>query len=89
MVRIASCSALGAAVRQERRQRRLTQADLAAIAGVSRQWLSQLENGKGSVETAKVLAVLSALGLYLSVERSPPAGHRPTAEDVLAAHVGP
>ena len=88
MVRIASCSAPGAAVRQERQNVGLTQAEAASRAGVSRQWLSQLENGKTSVETGKVLAVLNALGLYMRVERAERARHRPTAEDVLAAHLG-
>ena len=87
MVRISSCFVLGAAVRQARRDRGLTQADVAALAGVSRPWLSQLENGKRSVEMGKVLAVLDALGLYMAVEQAPARPDRPAAEDVLAEHV--
>ncbi|MCB0994099.1 MAG: helix-turn-helix transcriptional regulator [Acidimicrobiales bacterium] len=56
---------LGAAVRQARRDLDLSQADLAAAAGVSRQWLSALERGKRTAELGLVLRVLDAAGLTL------------------------
>jgi HTH-type transcriptional regulator/antitoxin HipB len=43
----------------------MRQRDLADLAGVSCRFLSDLENGKASVELGKTLLVLSALGLDL------------------------
>lgn len=88
-MRIPSCFVLGAAVRQARQDKGLTQADVAARAGVSRPWLSHLENGKRSVELGKVLAVLDALDLCMAVERAPGLPGRPTAAHVLAQHTEP
>jgi transcriptional regulator with XRE-family HTH domain len=56
---------LGAAVRAERKRRRQSQAQLAAEAGVSREWLSRLENGAPRLEADKVLHVLSVVGISL------------------------
>jgi transcriptional regulator with XRE-family HTH domain len=56
---------LGAAVRAERRRRGQSQAALAAEAGVSREWLSRLENGAPRLEADKVLQVLSLVGISL------------------------
>ncbi len=53
----------GAAVRQARKERGLSQVELAALAGVGRSWLSELENGKRTVELGRALLVVSALDL--------------------------
>ncbi|MFV0252110.1 MAG: helix-turn-helix domain-containing protein [Beutenbergiaceae bacterium] len=70
-VRIASfttAAELGAIVRAARRERTLTQAELASTAGVSIRWLVALEAGKSDrVELGKVMATLRALGLQLLV----------------------
>jgi y4mF family transcriptional regulator len=63
-----SVGALGDKVRAKRRQLRATQAEVADLAGVGVRFLSELERGKPSVEFGKVLRVLSALGLDLSVK---------------------
>ena len=86
MIRVRSCIAMGAAVREQRDQQGLTQANLARRAGVSRQWLSALENGKPSVEMGKVLVVLSVLELSVGLEQRPARNpRRPSATDVLLA----
>lgn len=86
MIRIRSCVALGAAVREQRVHQGLTQAKLAQRAGVSRQWLSALENGKPSVEMGKVLIVLSVLELSVGIEERPARNpRRPSATEVLLA----
>jgi HTH-type transcriptional regulator/antitoxin HipB len=56
---------LGAAVRAARLQRHLTQAELADLAGVSREWLVRLEQGHPRLEVQLVLDTLSAVGLTL------------------------
>ncbi|WP_134771955.1 helix-turn-helix transcriptional regulator [Ornithinimicrobium flavum] len=69
---------LGAAVRRARRVAGLSQQALADRAGVSRQWLSRLESGKGpSAELGKALDVLAALGLAVDLVAAP----RPEALD--------
>lgn len=56
---------LGLKVREKRKADGLTQQDLAAIANVGVRFVSELENGKPSVQLDSVLAVLHALGLQL------------------------
>ncbi|MDN5726240.1 MAG: type II toxin-antitoxin system Y4mF family antitoxin [Propionibacteriales bacterium] len=52
-------------LRERRRALRLTQGDLADLAGVSERFVRSLETGKTTVQLDKVLAVLDALGLTL------------------------
>lgn len=71
---------LGQAIRNARKAQNLTQARLAATAGLSRETLNLLESGLvRDLGIRKVLAVLEALGLALSVE---PTG-RPRKPDYL------
>lgn len=66
---------IGAIVRQARLAQRLRQDQLAAAAGVGVRFLVELEGGKPTVQLTKVLAVLDALGLRLSLApASVPAG---------------
>lgn len=65
-MRIDSARDLGRFVRQTRRDRRMTQARLAADARVSRRWLSDLEAGKATAEFGLVLRTLHALDLQLA-----------------------
>ena len=53
---------IGAALRAAREGLRLTQAEVASAAGVSRKWLSEAEGGKAAVSLGLVLGVLDALG---------------------------
>lgn len=59
---------LGAAVRAARKAQGLRQDELAGAAGVGVRFLVELERGKPSVQLDKVLAVLAALGLRLTIE---------------------
>ena len=49
----------------------MTQAAFAAEMGVSRKWLSEVENGKQTVELGLVLAVFRRLGLDLVAAERP------------------
>jgi HTH-type transcriptional regulator/antitoxin HipB len=69
------CEVLGELVRVSRRRRKLTQGELAKLAGVGTAFLYQLETGKPTVRMDKVLAVLEALDLCFSVEKAD--GDRP------------
>jgi transcriptional regulator with XRE-family HTH domain len=65
---VADAAALGRAVAYHRRQAGLTQAELATLAGINRQYLSELENGRATEQTERIFRVLRRLGLRLSVE---------------------
>ena len=66
----AEITALAAAVRAARKRHALTQADLAGLAGVSLGFLIALEGGKPTVALNKVVQVIAALGLRLSVSQA-------------------
>jgi len=60
---------IGSEIKRFRQARRLTQAQLATEAGITRTTLNQLENGAvGDLGLRKILAVLDQLGLELSVQ---------------------
>ncbi len=63
-----SLTRLGSAVRRLRSDRGLTQEELADAAGVSRLWLSRLENGqRPGLELSLLLQVLDALDASLLI----------------------
>jgi y4mF family transcriptional regulator len=66
-MRILEPADIGLFIRDYRRDKGLSQSDLAAAAGVSRRWLANLENGKSTVELALVLKTLTALDLALDI----------------------
>lgn len=68
---IVSAESLGAEVRRARRAQFLTQAQLAARAGVGRRLVVSLEAGHPRAELGKTLQVMSALGLRLDVLAAP------------------
>lgn len=68
-MRIKSVENLGQLVCDQRKQRGWSQTRLAEKVGVSRLWISQLENGKESVEFGLVLKTLRALDLLLDVSK--------------------
>lgn len=61
---------IGAKIRQERKAQSMTQTELANLSGVSLNFLSQLEQGKPSVQMDKVLMVLDTLGLSIELKYS-------------------
>lgn len=63
---IRSTADLGRFIRLVRRERRMTQQELADIAGVGRRFLLELEAGKPTVEFGRVLQVSAALGIDLA-----------------------
>jgi len=65
---INSIKDLSALVRGRRRALGLSQAELAARANVSRQWISAFELGRPGSELRLILRLLEALGLRLSVD---------------------
>ncbi len=66
-------AAIAGQVRARRKALRLTQADLADLAGCSERFVRSLEAGKATVRVDKLLDVLTPLGLELTAQlRSAP-----------------
>lgn len=72
---------LGALVRSRRRVLDLTQADLAARLGVSRDWVVRLEAGHPRLEAQRVLDALTTLGLTLDALAPGETPGAPAAEE--------
>ncbi|GLR60568.1 type II toxin-antitoxin system Y4mF family antitoxin [Rhizobium indigoferae] len=64
-VQLDSIGDLGRMVRRLRERRKLSQQEFADLAGVGRRFISELENGKPTLEFAKVLQVARAAGISL------------------------
>ena len=62
-----SAEAVGKLVQTERKRQGLTQLQLAGLANTGIRFVSDLENGKGTVQLQKLQAVLAALGLGLYI----------------------
>ena len=58
---------VGGFIRAERKKQKLSQLQLAGLANTGIRFISDLENGKGTVQLQKLLAVVSALGLSMFV----------------------
>jgi len=54
-------------VRERRKQQGATQAEFASLCGVGVRFISDLENGKPTVQIGKVLQVIQCLGLELGI----------------------
>lgn len=69
MINISNMKELGRAIRDRRRELGYTQAFLADYAGVSASFLSELENGKETIQTGKMLEITSLLGMDICLRR--------------------
>jgi HTH-type transcriptional regulator/antitoxin HipB len=67
-ISIRSSEQLGDAVAQSRKTKGYSQQEFADLAGVGRRFVSDLENGKATIQFGKLLQVLTALGLDLEVK---------------------
>ena len=74
-VPVTAVADLAAIIRDTRHRRGLTQYQLAAAVGVTRQSVVNLETGRANPTLATVLAALQALGLRLDVAPSEPTHH--------------
>ena len=62
-----STTEIGKLVQTERKRQGVTQMQLAGMAGTGIRFISDLENGKGTIQVQKLLNVLHTLGLGLFV----------------------
>jgi transcriptional regulator with XRE-family HTH domain len=76
---------IGKKIRQTRRSRNITQADLATAVGMSRTTIGQIENGVvREIGVRKLIRILEFLELELRVR---PAGGPPTLEELREEEV--
>lgn len=66
---IRNTTELGRIVKQARQAQGLKQLDVIGIANVGNRFISELENGKSTLQIQKVLDVLNILGLEIVVRR--------------------
>ena len=69
MIDISNMKELGRAIRARRKELGYTQAFLADYAGVSASFLSELENGKETIQVGKMMEVISLLGMDIKMSR--------------------
>ena len=60
---------IGDMVRKERKAQGMTQSQLADLCGVGLSFVSNLENGKPTLEAGKMLRVVNTLGLDLVLRK--------------------
>ena len=65
---ICSVEELGEIVRAQRKTQGATQAEFGSLCGVGVRFISELENGKPTIELGRVLKVLKCLGLEIRVQ---------------------
>jgi y4mF family transcriptional regulator len=68
MIQLKNLSDLGPYIKKIRKEQKLTQEKLAAIAGVGLRFIHELEHGKESCHIGKVMTVLQFLGVKLYLE---------------------
>jgi len=78
-ITIQSVTDLGLALRATRKSSRVRLDDLADLAGVSKQFVSDVEHGKQTVQLGLVLRLLAEMGVILTVD-IPSAAEEPLAE---------
>jgi HTH-type transcriptional regulator/antitoxin HipB len=68
--RVYTPASLGAAIKHYRKQAGLTQAQLAELAGLNRTYLSDLEQGKETEQSRRLLRVLKQLGVRMTLQKA-------------------
>lgn len=90
-----SAAEIGKILAMARRQRQLTQAQLAQAVGATQTWVSMVEQGKETAQLGKVLRLLAYLGVRLQVGEAPwieaktassRHGSRPLLADIVQSH---
>ena len=68
MIRITSAVSFGEAIRSRRRELHYTQGFLSEFSGLSVSFISDLENGKKTIELEKAIYLANLLGLDLCIK---------------------
>lgn len=65
--KLQSVQEIGALIRATRKEQGISQEQLAGVAATGTRFISDVENGKGTIQVQKLLRVLNALGLGLYI----------------------
>lgn len=76
---------LGAAIRLKRKEKNLTQSELAKLLGAERKWVLNLESGNSKAEIGLILRAIEVLGLRASLADKGRAGRGP--HDLKTPHL--
>ncbi len=68
-MKIVDAKSLGIEIRKRRKELQYTQAHVAEFTGLSVTFISDVENGKPTVELQKTLELIQILGMDVSVEK--------------------
>jgi len=68
-IEITDLKAVGGIIRHKRKRMGLTQSDVAGLCNVGTRFISELENGKPTMQFDKALKVLYSLGFTFGVRR--------------------
>ena len=66
-VRISSTKDLGSVLKSRRKKQKMTQSDLAALAGTGVRYIVDLENGKPTARIGPALKLIEWLGLEITI----------------------
>lgn len=66
---VKDAKAIGELIKKTRKESNLTQANAAALCGVGTRFISDLENGKPTLQLEHVLKVINAFGLEIIIQR--------------------
>jgi HTH-type transcriptional regulator/antitoxin HipB len=80
-INLRTAEQLGAAIRLKRKEKKLTQNELAKLLGAERKWVIHLESGNPKAEIGLVLRALEALNLRLSLIDGEKTGTAGTSND--------
>jgi len=67
-LKVYSTGDIGALVRKRRKEMRMTQSQLADVSGSGIRFVSELENGKQTMQLGKVINILLLLGLDVTID---------------------
>jgi y4mF family transcriptional regulator len=67
-MKIKTTEELGATIRSRRKELKVSQKDLALVSGTGLRFIIELERGKATCQSGKILDVLQALGIGLYVD---------------------
>ncbi|MGB9436544.1 MAG: helix-turn-helix transcriptional regulator [Desulfobacterales bacterium] len=68
-IEVVDLKTIGAQLRTQRKQMKLTQADVAGLCNVGTRFISELENGKPTMHFDKALKVLKLFGFTFGIRR--------------------
>jgi HTH-type transcriptional regulator/antitoxin HipB len=74
---------IGIFIRDSRKRKNLDQSELAAMIGVNRRWVMEVEKGKPRAEVGLILKALEALGIRIAIDENAGGSTPSTGVDIV------